>query len=172
MSRPEKEKIVAELADKISNAKSVLLTDFTGLNVEEISDLRTELRKSSVEYKIVKNTLTRLSLEQLGLTQLLDYLEGPTAIAFGLDDPIAPAKVIAEFSKKLEKPKMKVYFLDGDIYKDKQINELAKLPNRDVLLAQLVGTIAAPISGLASLLQNMLQQLVVALNEVKNKKEQ
>ncbi len=172
MARPEKEQIVAELADKIKDAKSLLLTDFTGLNVEEISDLRNQLREAEVEYRIVKNTLARLSLEQLGLTQLLEYFEGPVAVALSKNDPIAPAKVISEFAKKIEKPKLKAYYLDGDIFKGEQINELAKLPSQEVLMGQLVGTIAAPLSGFVTALQNLLQQMVVVLNEIKKQKEQ
>ena len=94
MPSPEKVKNVAELTDKISEAKSILLTDYTGLNVEEISDLRNLLRESAIEYRIVKNTLTRISVENLGLNQIIDYLQGPTAIAFGLKDPISSVKII------------------------------------------------------------------------------
>jgi large subunit ribosomal protein L10 len=171
MAKPEKEKIVSELASKINNAKSLLLTDYKGLNVEEISDLRSKFRESSVEYHIVKNTLVKLSLEQLGIKQLVEFLEGPTAIAFGSDDPIAPAKVVTSFLKDKEKPTMKAYYLDGEVYKGKEIDEISKLPSQEVLLTQLVGTINAPLTGLVSVLNNFLQQLVVVLNEIKNQKE-
>ncbi|MBN2009564.1 50S ribosomal protein L10 [candidate division KSB1 bacterium] len=172
MARPDKEQIVADLTERLKVAKSLLLTDFTGLNVEEISALRTQLREAEVEYTIVKNTLARLSVEQLGISQLLKHLQGPTAIALGLNDPIAPAKVITEFSKKKDKPTLKAYYLDGDVYEGSQIDDLAKLPGREVLLGQVVGTIAAPLTGFVTALQNLLQQLVVALNEIKKLKEQ
>ncbi len=172
MAKPEKEQIVAELADKLKEAKSLLLTDFTGLNVEEISELRTQLREAEVEYHIVKNTLARLSVEQLGLTQLLEHITGPIAIAMSHNDPIAPAKVITEFSKKIDKPTLKAYFLDGDVYQGEQIKELAKLPSHEALMGQLVGTIASPLSGFVTALNNLLQQIVIVLNEIKNQKEQ
>jgi len=170
MAKPEKVQFVSELADKINEAKSILLTDFTGLNVEEISELRTQLRQSSVEYKVVKNTLAKLSVEQVGLTQLLEYLQSPTAMAFGMDDPLAPAKVISEYMKKKDKPTIKAFVFNGDVYKSDQVKELAKLPSQDILVAQLLGVISAPLTNFVSLLQNILQNLVIALNEIKKKK--
>jgi large subunit ribosomal protein L10 len=172
MPRAEKVNTVSELKEKISEAKSILLTDFTGLNVEEISELRNQLRKSSIEYRIVKNTLTRISVEELGMTEILDHLDGPTAIAFGLDDPIASAKIITEFAKKFEKPKIKAYFLDGQKFEGTQVGELANLPDKDVLRAQLVGTISAPLSNFVFLLKNLLQKTVLVLDAIKEKKEQ
>jgi large subunit ribosomal protein L10 len=172
MARPDKELTVAELTEKLKEAKSLLLTDFTGLNVEEISLLRTQLRAADVEYTVVKNTLARLSVEQLGITKLVEHLHGPTAIALGMKDPVASAKVITEFSRKREKPKLKAYYIDGDVFAGSQIDELAKLPSREVLYGQVVGTIAAPLTGFVTSLQNFLQQLVVALNEIKKQKEQ
>lgn len=172
MPTPEKQRIVSELKEKIAEAKSILLTDFTGLNVEQMSKLRNQLRQSSVEYRIIKNTLARISVEQLKMTKILNYLDGPTAIAFGLDDPLAPIKVISEFAKKNNKPIMKAYILDDQVYQDAQINELAKLPNKVTLLAQLMATVNAPMSNLVSSLQNLLQKVVIALNAIKEKKEQ
>jgi len=172
MPKPEKVKIVSELKEKIGEAKSLLLTDFTGLNVEEIGELRNQLRQFSVEYRVVKNTLAKISVEDLGITEILNFLDGPTAIAFSLDDPLVPAKVITEFAKKTNKPKMKAYYIDGQIYEGAQIEEISKLPNREVLYAQLVGTISAPISNFVYLLKNVLQQMVLVLNAIKEKKEQ
>lgn len=173
MPRPEKVNRVSELTEKIAESKSILLTDFTGLNVAEISELRNQLRESSIEYKVVKNTLTRLSVEQLGMKEILNYLDGPTAIAFGLDEPLAPVKIISEFAKKNnDKPMLKAYFLGGQLFQGAQIEELAKLPNQKVLLAQLVGTISAPMSNFVSLLRNLLQQMVIVINAIKEKKDQ
>ena len=115
--------------------------------------------------------MTKISVEQLGLTQILNYLDGPTAIAFGLDDPLAPTKIISEFAKKYNKPTIKAYLLDGQLFLGNQIDELAKLPDREVIIAQLLGTISAPISNLVSSLQNLLQQMVIVLNGIKEKKE-
>ena len=172
MPKPEKEKIVSELKEKIDSANSILLTDFTGLNVEEISELRDQLRDSSIEYRIVKNTLTRISVEELGMNQILNYLDGPTAIAFGLDNPLSPAKIISEYAKKNKKPTVKAFFLDGQIYESSQVAEIAKTPDKKVLQSQLLGTISAPLSNFALSVGNLLQQLVFVLNAIKEKKEQ
>lgn len=172
MPKPEKVQKVEELVGKFGEAKSLLLTDYRGLNVEEISELRDQLRASSVEYRIVKNTLAKISAEQLDLGELKEFLDGPTAIAFGLDDPMASIKIINEFKKKKEKPTIKAYLLDGEIYGSSQVDELAKLPGKDVLLAQLLGTMNAPISNLVSSLNNLLQKMVYVLNAIKEQKEQ
>ncbi|MBD3289888.1 50S ribosomal protein L10 [candidate division KSB1 bacterium] len=172
MPRPDKEQKVTEITEKISEAKSILLTDYKGLDVEKISDLRSQLREASVEYKIVKNTLTKISVENLGYKELIEFLDGPTAIAFGLDDPIAPAKIISDFAKKNDRPQIKAYFLDGQLYKGKEVDELAKLPTQEVLLGQLVGTISAPLSNFVYLLNNLLQKTVFVLSAIKEKKEQ
>ena len=172
MPSPEKVKNVAELTDKISEAKSILLTDYTGLNVEEISGLRNLLRESSVEYRIVKNTLTKISVENLGLNQIIDFLQGPTAIAFGLKDPISSVKIISEYYKKNNKPVIKACFFDGQLFESAQVEELAKLPGQEILRAKLLGTIGAPLSNFVFLMKNVLQQTVFVLNAIKEKKEQ
>jgi len=171
MPKPEKEKIVTELTENISAAKSILLTDFAGLNVEEISALRNQLRESSVQYKVVKNTLTRIAVERLGISQITNYLDGPTAIAIGTADPFAPIKIISEFIKKNNKSAIKAFYFDGQLYKGAEVDELAKLPGKEVLLAKLVGTIGAPLSNFVFVLKNVLQQLVTVVNEIKEKKE-
>ena len=172
MPRPDKIQKVTEITEKISEAKSILLTDYKGLNVEKISDLRSQLREASVEYTIVKNTLTKISVENLGYKELLEFLDGPTAIAFGLDDPMAPEKIISELVKENDRPQIKAYFLDGQLYKGAQVDELAKLPSQEVLMGQLVGTISAPLSNFVYLLNNLLQKTVLVLNAIKEKKEQ
>ncbi|MBN1155585.1 50S ribosomal protein L10 [candidate division KSB1 bacterium] len=172
MPKPEKIKAVEELTSKFKEAKSVLLTDFKGLNVEQISELRTRLRESSIEYKVVKNTLAKISVESLGISEIADYFEGPVAIAFGVDDPIVSIKLIKEFSKKTERPSIKAYLFDGQVFTGKEIDQLAELPGKDVLIAQLVGTIAAPLSNLVYSLNNLLQKTVFIINAIKEKKEQ
>lgn len=172
MPRPDKQKKVTEITEKISEAKSILLTDYKGLDVEKINELRNQLRESSVEYAVVKNTLTKISVENLGMKELLEYLDGPTAIAFGMDDPIAPAKIITEFAKKNDKPAIKVYYLDGQVYDGAQVDELAKLPSHEILLSQLVGTLNAPITNVVYALHNLIQKTVYVLDAIKDKKEQ
>ena len=116
MPKPEKVKKVEELVEMFGEAKSLLLTDYRGLNVEEITELRSQLRGSSVEYRVIKNTLAKISTEKLELEELKEYLDGPTAIAIGLDDPLASIKIITEYRKKKEKPEIKAYLLEGQVY--------------------------------------------------------
>ncbi|HHU52419.1 MAG TPA: 50S ribosomal protein L10, partial [Firmicutes bacterium] len=99
MARPEKEAAVAEIQKKLSSSQSVILTDYRGLNVQEVTELRKKLREVGVEFKVVKNTLTKLAAKNAAIEGLDDLMEGPIALAFGYDDPVAPAKVLAEFAK-------------------------------------------------------------------------
>lgn len=172
MPTTEKTKTVTELTEKINKAKGILLTDFRGLNVTEISQLRQQLRQHDIEYRVVKNTLAKISVKQLGLTQIMDYFEGPTAIAISLDDPLAPAKIISEYLKKNNKPAIKACLLQGQVYTGDDLLELTKLPDKNVLIAQLLGTINSPISNFVYALQNILQKMVLVLNSIKEKKEQ
>ena len=171
MALVEKETAVKEIAEKIRESKSVFLTDYKGLNVQEISNLRRSFREASVEYKVVKNTLTKLSAKEAGFEELNDYLEGPTAMAFGLDDPAAPAKVIKEFTKKNDKLTVKACLFEGTLLGEDQLSNLASLPSRDEVVGQLAGVLNAPISNLAFALNGILSQVVYALNAVKNQKE-
>ena len=148
MPTPQKEEIVKEVAESLNKAKSVFLTDFKGLNVAEANSLRRAFSEQSVEFRVVKNTLARLSVKEAGCHELLEFLEGPTALAFGMDDPVAPAKVIKEFSKSSDKLELKACLFEGVLIGADQIGRLANLPSREGLLGQLVGVLNAPISKL------------------------
>ena len=172
MATVEKEAAVREVADKMRDAKSIFLTDFTGLNVQEISTLRKSFREASVEYKVVKNTLARLSAKSAGFEEINAYLDGPTAMAFGLQDPAAPAKVLKEFQKKSDKVRVKACLFEGTLIGEDQLSEIANLPSRDEMIAKLAGVLNAPIANLAFALNGVLAKVVYALNAVKEKKEQ
>ncbi len=171
---PTAEKIakVERLTRQLSEASSVVLTDFTGLKVQEMSELRRTLQAASVQYRVVKNTLARLSVKAAGHEELLAYLEGPTAMAFGADDPGAPARLLREFSKTNDKLKFKACLIDGVLVGADRIDEIANLPSREVLLGQLAGALNAPIVGLASALNGLLVKLVTALDAVRKQKEE
>lgn len=171
MPKPEKVAVVEDVAKKLRQAKSVFLTDFSGLNVEEINKLRKSFREASVEYRVVKNTIARLSAKSAGFEELLKYLEGPTALAFGIDDPTAPAKVITEFAKTTEKPKIKACLFEGVLIGTDRVNEIISLPSREELLAKLMATFNAPLSGIVWSLSEILRKLVYVLDGVKNQKE-
>lgn len=171
MPTEKKVAVVKEVAEQLKRAKSVFLTDFTGLNVEEINQLRRSCREASVEYRVVKNTLVKRSFESAGCEELGAYLDGPTALAFGLEDPVAPAKVISEFAKKIDKPKIKACLFEGVLVGTDKIEEIANLPGREELLAKLVGTLNAPLYNLAGALGGVLRNFVYVIDAVRREKE-
>jgi len=171
MARPEKENIVAEITDKLSRSEGVYLADFQGLNVEEINDLRNQLRQASVELKVVKNTLAKISIDQAGLQDLVEYLTGPTAMAFCLADPIIGAKILAEFQKKNNKLELKAFVFDDKIYDKNYVDKIAKLPSPEQIRAQAVGTISAPLRNMVGVLNGLLTTIVNLINEIKKQKE-
>jgi len=166
-----KEPVVQEIREKLSASAGAVLTDYRGLNVAEVTELRRKLREAGVEYKVVKNTLTRLAAAEIGLQDLNPYLEGPTAIAFGVGDPVAPAKIIAEFAKEHKELEIKAGVVDGKVIDVKGVKALAELPSREVLLAKLLGSMQSPMYGFAGSLQGVLRKFVYALDAVRQQKE-
>ena len=155
----EKQAIVAELAERIKNAEAGILVDYKGITVSEDTELRTELRKDNVNYTVVKNTLTRKALDQLGMSELDSVLNGTTSLATADTDPIAPFRIINDFSKKLgDRFNIKAAFMEGKVLNDAEIAELAELPSKDALYAKVLGTMIAPITGLAVCLGQILEQ--------------
>lgn len=173
MQRPEKEQLVQEVSDKLSQAKSFILTDFSGLNVAQVTELRNRFRESSVDYRVIKNTLSELALKNVGFTNLHEYLTGPTAIAFSYDEPAAPAKIISDFlkaHKEVKKPEIKLCVVENEILTPEETKELIDLPSKEVLIARLLGGINAPLSGLVGSLNEMVTKLVRTLKAVEEKK--
>ncbi|UCE05274.1 MAG: 50S ribosomal protein L10 [bacterium] len=171
MARPEKEKIVAEIADKISSAAGIYLADYQGLSVEEINDLRNKFREASIEFKVVKNTLARLSVAQVGLRELDEYLTGPTAMAFCLADPIVGAKILSDFQKQNEKLELKACVFDDQVYDKAHIEKISKLPSPEQIRAQTLGIISAPLRNMVGVLNSLLTSMVTVLNEIKKQRE-
>lgn len=165
----QKKAVVADLAEKIKNAKSFILADYRGLTVEQDTDLRNQLRKANIEYKVVKNTLTRFAAKENELDELDPHLNGPSAIAWSYTDPVAPAKVLVEYAKKNEKYELKAGVIDGKVIDVNGIKSLAELPPREVLIARVLGGFNAPISGLVNVLNGNIRGLVVALNAIAEK---
>ena len=147
----EKKAVVAALEEKLKSAASGVLVDYKGITVAEDTELREELRKNGVDYGVVKNTLVRFALDDAGLNELDEVLHGTTALAVSADDPIAPMRVINKYSKKFngEKFIIKAGFMDGKVLPINDIMALADLPSKEVLLAQMMGTMLAPITKLA-----------------------
>jgi len=171
MARPEKENAVASIAEKITNSTGVYLADYKGLNVEEISDLRNKLRDATVEFKVIKNTLARISVNKVGFEELLKYLQGPTAMAFCLEDPIIGAKILAEFQKNNKKLDLKACIFDGKVYDQERVKEIAKLPSEEQIFAQTVGAISGPLRNMVNVLHGLLSATVNVLDQIKKQKE-
>lgn len=170
MARPEKESAVQEIVEIFGEAKGVFVTDFEGLNVKTISEFRKKCRDASVEYRVVKNTLARLATEKSGYSDMIEHFKGPSAIAYSYDDPSAPARVIAQFTKDHDKPAIKMSLFEGVFYGPEKVAMIAALPSKDELLAKIVGGFNAPIQGLVGNLNGIIQKLVLTLDAVKSKK--
>lgn len=159
-NRQIKEAKVAEIREKLEKAQGVVLANYQGLSVEEDTALRKSLREAGVEYKVYKNTLVTLAAQELGLEAINEYLEGPVSIAFGYEDATAPARVLHSFAKDHKKLELKAGIVDKVIYDKAQVEKLATIPSKEVLIAKLLGSFKAPLSNLAYL-----------LNAIKEKKE-
>ncbi len=165
-----KKEVVSELSTKFKEAKAMVLADYRGLTVEQDTELRSALRKAGVEYKVVKNTMTKFAADQNGLEGLDPFLNGPTALALSTTDPVAPAKVLSDYAKKYDKLELKVGVVEGKIIDLAGIKALAELPPKEVLIAKVLGGFNAPISGFVNVLNGNIRGLVVALNAIAEQK--
>ena len=155
----EKQAIVEALAERIKNAEAGVLVDYKGITVAEDTALRTELRKDEVNYTVVKNTLTRKALDKLGMSGLDHVLNGTTSLATAEKDPIAPFRILADYSKKLgDRFNIKAAFMEGKVLSESEIAEMAELPSKGALYSKVLGTMIAPITGLAVCLGQILEQ--------------
>ena len=168
----QKQEIVSGLVEKFKEAKSYVLADYRGISVEQDTELRNALRKAGVEYRVIKNTLSRLAFKEIGVEGLDEYLVGPTAFAMSTTDVVAPAKVMAEFAKKYEKLEIKAGVVEGKAIDAKGVAALADLPSKEVLVARVLGSLNAPITGFVNVLNGNLRGLVCALNAIHEKKAQ
>ncbi|NLO96503.1 MAG: 50S ribosomal protein L10 [Peptococcaceae bacterium] len=166
----EKQKIVEEIKQKFQNSNGVILADYRGLTVSQVTSLRKELREAGVEYKVLKNTMVRRAAAEIGLQGLDQFLEGPTAIAFSAD-PVTPAKILSEYSKNNKDLKIKAGVVEGKIIDPERVKDLANLPSREVLLSQVLAGLQAPLQGLVNVLQGPIRKLGYALEEVRKLKE-
>ena len=168
-----KQAIVAELKEKLTGAKGAVLVNYRGLTVAQDTKLRRQLREAGVEYRVVKNTMTRIAAQEAGLEGLDVYLEGPTAMAISTTDPVAPAKIMTDFVKehKLQVLEVKAGLVEGNVIDEKGVKALASLPSREVLIAKMLGSMQSPITGLVNVLQGSIRNLVYALDAVRQQKE-
>lgn len=167
----EKKQIVEEIKEKVEKAQGVVLVDYRGLNVEELTQLRRNYKEAGVDYKVYKNTMMRFAFKDAGFEEFSQYLTGPNAIAFGFDDPVQAAKITEEFAKKHDKLEIKAGIVDGKIIGIDEIKSLANLPSKEVLIAQTLAGLNGPIAGFANVLQGTIRNLVYVLNAVREKQE-
>ncbi len=173
MQKQQKTMIIDELTNSLSKSKVVLLTDYKGMNVEMISKLRKELAKADAEYRVVKNTLLKISLKKINLYQeeIENHLQGTTAIMYSQGDPILALKSLYNFlDENANVLVIKSGLFEGKFINADQAKEFSNLPPRDVLVAQLVGQFQAPIYALHAVLSGTLRKLLYVLNEIESKK--
>jgi large subunit ribosomal protein L10 len=172
---PTKEKIneVAALKELMTKSCNIIIADHTGINVEEMTALRRELKKSNAELRIAKNTLLKIAAKESGLEVINEYLAGPTSLIFGYDDPSAPARKVNDLQKKTERPKVKGYILDNRLLGLEDYKKIAQLPPKEVVLAQLVGSLDWPIVEFVMTLDAITKNLIGVVDAVaEQKKEQ
>jgi large subunit ribosomal protein L10 len=169
-TKTQKQDVVGALATKLQGAATLYVTDFTGLNVAQITMLRRKLRAAGVEYVVVKNTLARRALTETQRAGLDAHLAGPTALVLGGADPVAPAKVLTDFAKEHEKPKVRIGLVEGRTITPEQVKQLAALPSKPQLLAQLGGALQAPMAGFVGVMNGLLYMMVGALEALQTKR--
>lgn len=169
MAKQEKIDAVGEIKERIEASQIVVMTKYIGMNAAQATQLRAKLRAASVKFKVYKNTLAKRALDELNLSDAAQFLDGPIAWAFS-DDPVTPAKVLADFGKEVPVVQMSGGILEGNVVTLEQLKALADLPPRDALLAQVVGTIAAPLRNFVGVLNAVPRNLVNVLDQIRKQK--
>ncbi len=171
MPRPEKIEAVENLKTKFSAAKGIVLADYTGLTVSEANELRRKCRAAGVEYRVVKNTLARIAVKEAEIADLDKQFDGPIAVAMSDADSIAPARVLADFRREFQKLTFKGGYVEGRLFSPEQIREIASLPPREGLLAQIIGAVNAPMGQIVWTLEGMLRNLVSIIGQASRQGE-
>ena len=169
-TKAQKQETVTALAARLKRTTTLYVTDFTGLDVAKMTQLRRRLRQAGTDFVVVKNTLARRALGDAQVPGLEDHLAGPTGLVLAGADPVAAAKVLADFAREFEKPAIKVGLVDGKAVTPAQVKRLASLPPRLELLSQLGGTLQAPMASFAGALNGVLMNMVGALEALRNKR--
>lgn len=152
-----KQPVVEEIKGYVADSKAIYLVDYRGLTVEQDTDLRKALRAEGIVYKVYKNTMLRFAFEGTDFAQLDKHLEGPTAIAFGIEDETAPARVLADFAKKADKLEFKGAVVGGTYYDESGMKQLASIPSREVLVSKLLGSLQSPITNFARVVKQIAE---------------
>lgn len=172
MNKEQKSAFVDELQGKLSEARAFYLTDFTGMNVKQITEFRARLRREGVEYVVVKNTLAQRALTGMELPDIASFFTGPTGLVIGREDAVTAAKVLTDFAKEFDnKPAVKLGIVERQEVQPDQVKRLAALPPKEVLLAQLAGGLQAPMSRLAGGMQNLLAGFARGVDALRQQRE-
>lgn len=166
----EKAQVVTEIKEKFQESTGVVIADYRGMTVAQVTQLRSQLRQAGVEYRVLKNTLVRRAAHEVGIDGLDSFLEGPTAVAFSAD-PVAPAKVLSDFAKGVKTFTIKGGVVEGKVIDPEGVKALADLPSREELLAQVLRGMQAPLAGMVNVLQGPIRKMGYALEEVRKLKE-
>jgi len=167
MNRTEKNQVVKRLAEQVSRSPTIYLTDFTGIAVKPMTELRSKMRTAGIRYVVVKNTLALRALEEASVSGIQDVLAGPTAFVFAGEDPLTAAKLLSEFQKEHEGLKVKAGLVDGQPVSAGEVKRLASLPSRDQLLGQALGLMQAPLQGFVGAVDGLLYQMVGAIEALR-----
>lgn len=170
-TKTQKQEILKDLKDKLAKMKTVVFVNFSGIPVKELNELRNKAKEQNIDYAVAKKTLLKKALKESGYEKVnADNFSGEVATVFGFEDEVAPAKLVKDFMKAQEKMKIIGAILEGDFVDEKKALALAALPSRPELLAKMVGSIAAPLSGLVNVLAGNIRSLVYVMRAVKDKK--
>lgn len=154
-----KKQVVEEIKEKLEKSKSVVLSDYRGLNVAETTELRSKFREAGVEYKVYKNNLVKLAIQGTEFEELSGDLKGPNAIAFGYDDPVVPAKVIKDFAKDHDKLELKTGVIEGEYFGAEKMLKIAEIPSKDELIVKFLGSVKSPVNNFVYLLNNVAEKM-------------
>jgi large subunit ribosomal protein L10 len=163
LNRKEKEQVISDLGERVKGFQAAVLTNYRGLNVEQINHLRQRLREEKISYHVVKNTLMKLASKGTDLEKLNNYFEGPTAMAISYGDPILLAKILSEFIKTQPSLEIKIGLIQGKVASPEEVKALATMPSRETLLAQLLATIQTPASQLLGAILIAFQEFLSVL---------
>ncbi len=172
MNQSEKQETVEVLKKKFSDNTFVSLLDYKGLNVAEISSLRHELRDADAEFRVLKNTLAKIAIQGTAAQDLEEYFSGPTAVTLTSQDPVAPAKILTRFAKENPKLEFKAALLHGKPLSEQDLQDLSKLPSREIILSMLLGTLNSPPSGLVNVLSGIMRKLLGTIIAIEQKKSE
>ncbi len=170
MARPEKVAEVQAITDRLKTAQSLVLADFSGLSVQQMTNFRVKCRENKVDCRVVKNRLAKIACDNADVTVLKDHLMGPTAIMFGPESQVDPAKIVVEFAKENKAMEIKGGYVDGQYLDADQVKALSKVPSRDELLAKMMACINSPATGLAMALNGVASGLVRCIDAVAQQK--